>query len=445
MTGTGSALPMGPGKGLLAVGAGMAVSVGSSLVVTLAAIHYLPDAGAAGTYLTVFTTVIVVSAVLRLGLDQNAVRMLAAGIGGPGRRVSITRTSSAILAVVCVLVGVATVAGGTRALLDGALHLRLGSGNSAWVALWMTAECCRLVFSESLRGVGRTYGATVLGDCGRFLLLAVVCVALGAAHIRTTQGFIGASALTSLAVALVAGAWMVVVVGPHDRGRVRMGWIVRGSFPVYLAAVFAIAATQVGVIVVGGTLPHASAALFAAASRLSGLLLLPLSVVSLLISPVVSRASRGGDRSQLEAQIRLLTTGATAVSLAGYGAIAAGLPAFLSVVLPHRYGGVYALTLVLGLGALSTAVTGPNGLVLVMTGHAKVTAAVVGTATVLQIVAMVVAAQSVGLYGVAVASSAVLVAQNLALTYFAKRIAGIWTPALARRRAIRGTWALVHA
>lgn len=445
MTQGSSPLPMGPAKGLAAVGTGMAVSVGSSLLVTLAAIHYLPDAGAAGTYLTVFTTVIVVSAVLRLGLDQNAVRMLAGNTPGPGRRTSVTRTSSAILAAVCILVGVITAVGGTRAFLDGVLHLPLGFGNSVWIGLWLLCDCCRLVFSESLRGVGRTYGATVLGDAGRFLLLAVVCVALGAGHVRTTQAFIEASALTSLAVALVAAMWMALTVGPGDGGKVRMGPVVGGTFPIYLAAVFAIAATQVGVIVVGGALPHTSAALYAAASRISLLLLLPLSVVNLLISPVVARTSGCSDRSQLEAQIRLLTTGATAASVLGYGALAAGLPAFLSVFLPHRYSGVYALVLVLGIGAVSTVVTGPNGLVLVMTGHARMTAIVVGTATSVQILAMVLCAETVGLYGVAVAFSAVLVVQNLVLTFYAKRLVGVWTPMLVRRRAITGSWVMARS
>jgi O-antigen/teichoic acid export membrane protein len=338
--------------------------------------------------------------------------------------------------VVAIAIVVATLLGWTRLLLVNVLHLEVSSADAFWVALWMICDSSRLVFSESLRGLGHIYGATILGDAGRFFLLACTCVALGATGLATVHTFVEGSALTSLTVAIVA-ALRAAQLGDHGhRGNLAFAQLLSGTFPIYLTNVFAIIAIQSGVIVVGATLSHSAAALYGTASRVSLLLLLPLSIVSLLISPVIARAIHGRDPSRLEAQIRLLTTGATAVAVAGYLAIFALLPWFLRAFLPTTYRGAFGITLILAVGPLVSTGNGPNGLTLIMAGHGDVAAKVIGVVCFVQLGCMIAASDVFGIYGAAIVSSTAAILQNLILTLCVRRILGVWTPTLFRRQAV---------
>jgi len=211
-------------------------------------------------------------------------------------------------------------------------------------------------------------------------------------------------------------------------------------FPIYLATVFALFSTQSGVLVVAGVLAHPCAVLYGSASRISLLLLLPLSIVNLSVSPSIARSIDLPNRNRIEAQIRLLTTGASLIAMVGYALIAILFPLLSHALLPSNYEWMYPLTLVLALGPLTTTLTGPIGLALIMTDHASVTAKVSGMMCAIQLAGMIVACHLTGLYGVATVGCITPLFQNLILTIYARRILRIWTPTLFSHRSLNDMW-----
>lgn len=174
-------------------------------------------------------------------------------------------------------------------------------------------------------------------------------------------------------------------------------------------------------------LAAADLSLFAAAQRLSVLLVVPLTSLGVVFSPVVARLFDNDDRL-LE---RLLRTGAT---LAAAATMVVWLPLLLvpGPVLTVALGDdVFAaaapILLILTIGSMSNVLSGMCGTALTMSRHEGVATTVQWVAVIVRIGSGVIAAHLFGGVGLAASAAAVTAVMYATLWLLTRRRMGMWT------------------
>jgi O-antigen/teichoic acid export membrane protein len=201
--------------------------------------------------------------------------------------------------------------------------------------------------------------------------------------------------------------------------------------------------TMVGVLPTYATVPIVAALLdlsdagrLAIALQLTGIVVVPLQIVSLATMPTCATLHRDGDTAAIDTLVRTAST----LSLAGGVALTVplllGLDPILRVLGPS-FAASSSLVSILVIGQLVNAGLGPNGPTLQMIGLEREVVWVETAATILRLVAVVVAARAGSIVGVAFAITVTTALRNLALSTTLYRRAGILTLPHIPRRAHR--------
>ena len=202
--------------------------------------------------------------------------------------------------------------------------------------------------------------------------------------------------------------------------------VVNEAVPVVLTQVCGYGMSQLDIWIVGMCLSDSDVAIYGVARRLSLLIAVPLTQLSLAISSSIAELHAQGDKPNLQRVVKATAT---------VSAIASGLPtivliAFAGVALgmifePSYAEGANTLRILL-IGQIIFAFTGPCGPALMMTGHQRVSLwSLLG---VLPLFALApYAARHFGLEGIAVVFSVVLGLQNLIQWILVGRLLGIST------------------
>jgi O-antigen/teichoic acid export membrane protein len=277
-----------------------------------------------------------------------------------------------------------------------------------------------IVRSEAIRGLGWLALAWGPLQLGQPLLLLIVTAAMVsfATHLTAAMG-VGASILAYAANLIAQRGVLHARLGTRIKVEPKFNlspWLgVALSFVwIYLANAVIV---QAGVIVVGIFLRPQDVAIYNAAAATSGLITFPLYAVSALSAPKF--AALHAQKRQLEMQA--LVTNVTRWTFWPSLAIALILVAFGSIVLRLFGPGFeqgYATLLILTLGQLVNAFTGPVGLLLSMTGHQVVTARVLSTSAIFGVVFGLAFTRIWGSVGTAVAFSGAMVLWNAWLAVF---------------------------
>lgn len=208
-------------------------------------------------------------------------------------------------------------------------------------------------------------------------------------------------------------------------------WWLRSSVSMMLIAGGFLLNSYVGILAIGTLGGPAKAGVYAVVQNSTAVVVLFLTAANMALAPVVARLHARGDRRQLE-----LTT--QRVALAGFIASAPFCIAF--IVFPdaflHLFGsgfqtGSTALAIV-AIGQLVSAAAGPSGNVLMMTGHERIAARVVGIAAAVNLVLAVLLVPPLGVTGSGIAFAASVVLWNVALVLVARRRLGINVTAFQR-------------
>lgn len=430
------------------VSGGVLVAAGGSLLANVLVPNILPTAEA-GSYFTAASFVAIASVILRFGLDRAAVRLLASS--------DATSTSPVARRVLVVGVSVFIV---TWSISLPLWHLYFGAmfhmadidGGAFFVATWLAGETARSIFSEALRGIGRISAATWLGDAGRALLLLAGLALLWERPTPSIRDVVTAAAVASATISVVAVVRLFAASrGARTQGapqgtrqealnrsrRVLLGVVWAGA-PFLVTTVWGLVSNQGDILVASSTLTPASVAVYAAASKLSQILALPTVASAIVISPVVPMLWRTRSRQELERYVQGVTAQFGVVVIPASVLVLALSRWIFQVVYPSSYGGAASIFVVLCLGPISTALTGPNAFTLLMANEGRVVAGVTSAIGVLQAAGMVAASVSFGTMGLAVASSAGTVALNFSLALTLRRKLGIRIDLFAV--LFRGRW-----
>jgi O-antigen/teichoic acid export membrane protein len=186
---------------------------------------------------------------------------------------------------------------------------------------------------------------------------------------------------------------------------------------------------SVDVWVIGARAGESRVAVYAAAAKMVTLLSVTFMIVNQVLPPVIGELKARGDQALLERVLR-----GTAAAVAPPSLLILGVFVFAGEwVMRTAFGDFYAtgapiLTL-LACAHIVSVLTGSSVTVLLMTGNQRTAMWISGAAAAAATIGAMVAVRLAGTVGVALAIGLVLVAQQLATLFAAKKLAGVWTHA----------------
>jgi O-antigen/teichoic acid export membrane protein len=385
-----------------------------------------------GAYFTTFTMVMIGSTIAELGLDRTVVRLVAASIATdqPGK----ARHAVAIVFLYGTI-GSAAVALTFGLGLGGWLarnvyHSTLVAGLVPLGAGWIVATALQSLVVETFRGFQR-FAASTLFDA--FLVDVLSASAFGALFVFgrriDVNGVAGLSLAFTGAVALAGGALLLLRVrGLRGEGRVARHEAFGIAWPLLVTSIsIYLLGTGIDLLVLGAFRPQAAVALYGAASRLTLLVATPFMILQGVAPPIVAELHAQGRKRDLERSMRAVAT-------------LAGVPTFLLLtvfllfgheVMGLLYGAYFrqgaSILAILSVARLVAVWTGSCGVALMMTGHQRAMMYLTIATGICSVTGGVLLAPHFGAIGVAVATSASQIIQNLVQLFLAKRLVGVWT------------------
>jgi O-antigen/teichoic acid export membrane protein len=421
-------------RGSATVFVGMAAATVLTLVAN-AILARLLGHGQLGSYFLVFSMVTLGTTIAQMGLDRTVVRLVASsrGIGQRGRALEAIGLIFRIGALVSLGVAALVALGGGRFLAIHVYHSTAVAGVTGLAACWIVVNALLSLTAETFRGMQRFGRATLFS--GLAVDVALV-VAFGALYLRGAHPSLATAVTVSTAATaatLAIGLLMLrrpVLRMRGGRGMADTAEIVGSSLPLLITSLASfLVGTGVDLWVVGHFRPTPDVALYGAASRLVFFVATPLIIVSQVVPPIIAELHARGERAQLERALRTVAT------IAGFPA-AIVLIAFVAAgpwIMGTVYGGFFrqgaTVLAILSCARLMAVVTGSSGVTLTMTGHQRTMMTITVATGVCSLAAEVLLAPRYGITGVAAATCAAQIVQNILQLTFARIRAGIWTHA----------------
>ena len=289
--------------------------------------------------------------------------------------------------------------------------------------------------SSALRAQGSLWTALVPRDILWRLALPGAVLALFALGIVLS----GPDALV-LAAALLAGMlalqfWQAqrshYVLRPAWGGMVRRYWQQWGGISRWfmLGALIETAALNADVILVGLMLDLESSGIYFNAFRTAGLMTLFTFAIELVIAPMVAQHFHAGQMRQAQAIVTLCAWAGFVFSLLIFALFAFWGDWILSLFGPAYAGGTLVLIL-LSLGLLFDAATGPSKIVMMMTGHERAYVAIFGVIMGLGFLVQIAVIPAFGIVGAAAANMGARIVAQLAIALWCRLRIGLDTSLL---------------
>jgi O-antigen/teichoic acid export membrane protein len=304
------------------------------------------------------------------------------------------------------------------------------------VALWVPVAAVGPVLADVLRARARFGLALLLGEhVRRVVLVGVLVAAAGASHAPSLRTLLWWAVGIETAVYLAGLLVVVGVVGAPAPGTVAASpWrLLRRGSSFTLATLASVTVPQAGVWLLATLAPVGQVAVFAVAVRIAVLLAVPTAIVMRTLAPRIASAAATGRLAELQAPIRRTASWSTAVTALAVLVLAAAGPWLVPAVFGPGYAGALAPALVMCVGVLVNAWTGPCSVVLSHAGHERLVA---GSALVSAVAFFGLGSwwgAAWGGTGVAAAAAVAMSARNLYLARAARQRSGIRTIATTAR------------
>jgi O-antigen/teichoic acid export membrane protein len=350
--------------------------------------------------------------------------------GLPGKALAALRAGGAItfiagLVVSLLLIGVSAVAGAAQG--GPVLHLYAAAALILPLAL---AE----YWSSVLRAQGSVWTALTPRDIVWRLALPLLVVGLYYAGV----GLSGWAALLLTAAVLALSLGLQYLVASARRYEIAAGtaglkayWAEHGkaSWSFFMGTVLDSAALNVDIILVGLLVAPAAAGVYFNAFRTAGLLTLFMFAITLVVAPMVAQHYHAGEMRKAQAITALCAWAGFLFSLVVF----AGFLVFGDQVM-SLFGGNSEqgalLLVILSIGLLFDAATGPSRIVLMMTGHERDYVRIFGGIIVLGMIVQIPVIMAYGAVGAAVVNTVSRIAAQLAIAWFSRRRIGLDTTLL---------------
>ncbi len=295
--------------------------------------------------------------------------------------------------------------------------------------------------AETLRGAGRLFSARVVPNVLQPALVIGVAGAVALVSGHLDSAWILLSFAISYVVGLVFQQAALRRSQAPDDIRTRRSYETRSWFSVAMPLLrvkgYQLALNQSDIILVGAIAGVTASGVYSAASKTATLAQLIFSAVTLAVSPSISAAWAKGDKRSVERTVRA----SAQLSFFPTLVLTLGLILFGGSILRlfgAPFSAAYVSLVVLSLGRLGNALTGPVGMILGVTGHQRINARVYGLAAVEQLVLDLLLIPKYGVLGASIASTVTMLSWNALLFISVTRLLGIRLWPLPARESHRG-------
>ncbi len=197
----------------------------------------------------------------------------------------------------------------------------------------------------------------------------------------------------------------------------------------FLGTVLDSAALNIDIIFVGLLVAPAAAGVYFNAFRTAGLLTLFMFAITLVVAPMVARYYHGGEMRKAQAITALCAWAGFLFSLVVFVGFLVFGEQILSLFGEGQEQGKLILIL-LSVGLLFDAATGPSRIVMMMTGHERHYVRIFGSIVIAGMLVQLAVIPLFGLVGAAIVNMASRIAAQLAIAWFANRRIGLDTTLL---------------
>ena len=393
-------------RGTAANVAGLLAGVAAAFGVQVLLGRSLPAGGLALVTIAV-QVAFVASAGARFGMDVAAVRLvaIAQGAGEPGTLRSLVERCAGVAAVASV-VAAAAIAAASPLTGDRAGAIAIGAAGLPFIAV----ANVYLGATRGLKRMGPTLAVFWIGQPVVWILLAAVAIAAGG----ETDAAVAAYGVSWAVAAVAARAlWRAAAAGmgdaPAPRAEVRAA--IAYGLPRAPSALLAQALFWGDLFVLAHYRHGAPLDAYAAAGRVSQLVLLFLTSANLIFAPFAADLHARGERARLDALFKQATRWALAGTLPAAIVLAVAAPEALRAFGPGYDQGATPLRIMLA-GQTVNVATGGVAFVLIMVGLTGIDLADNLLAAVLLIALAAPLASAEGPTGAAIASALTLAGVN---------------------------------
>jgi O-antigen/teichoic acid export membrane protein len=350
--------------------------------------------------------------------------------GKPDTALAALRSGGAItiiasLVVVVLLAGVSAVTGAV-------------GGGPVWHLYASVALILPLALAEYWSSALRAQGSVWTGLSPRDLVwrtvlpLAVVAIWYSQVPLSGWGALLLTAAVLALSLALqywLARARHYEIAAGTTGLRGYWGAHGKASRSFFLGTVLDSAALNVDIIFVGLLVAPAAAGVYFNAFRTAGLLTLFMFAITLVVAPMVAQHYHAGEMRKAQAITALCAWAGFLFSLVVF----AGFLLFGDQVM-SLFGGSHEqgtlLLIILSVGLLFDAATGPSRIVMMMTGHEREYVRIFGAVIVLGMIVQIPVILAYGAIGAAVVNTLARIAAQVAIAWYSHRRIGLDTTLL---------------
>ena len=435
--------------GALWAGAGRLISIAGNIVATMVLARAI-SASDYAVYFVGLTTIVIVSSIGSLGMDQVVVRFVAipASRGDPAGIRQVVARCLGIVAFGALLVSAAFQLLGPFFFIS-ILRMPGLVVYTGMLAASIFFAILQRQLAETFRALNDIRMATLSGGMrnGGALNAVIICVAMVALWVDG-QLTLFTSLLTMLGASVAIVAMSAFVLWKRLRSReprqlattapiLGLSVAIHEGWPLGLAA-FIVALNSLGSVWLASPLDTAShVALFAMAQRVVLFLIAPMIIINAILPPIVAELHSAGQLPRMERVIKSIGGLVLLPSLLLFGLLVfAGRP-ILQLMFGAYYEAAYPVMILLSAGQAMNIATGAWQIVLPMTGskHQLLISSVIAVVT--QFALGLGLGYFYGVLGVAIGCCASIIITNLAGMLMVRRKLGIWTYASLNWHTVR--------
>lgn len=411
-------------------GASLAVNIcgaGAALITQLILVRLMGRVEF-GIYATALAALSVLVFFCRLGMDTALVRYVAvyADREDWGLLRGIMRKSNIAVSIAGALAGAALLFAGW--VFGPAM--RAGLAPTLQVAAFLLPVLALLGLAcANLKGFKRAAMALLPESMLIPLVISVAAVAYRAASPSTltaprVMAMHFASALIVLAAAQLVLRREAPRVSRSAKRKYRTAEWIATARPLLFMSGMSILLQRTGTLLVGVFMGTTEAGNFSVAIRIATLISFGLAAVNAIAAPMIAEMYARHDKDELQRMLRHTALGIVAFTVPVCAGILA-LGKWLLEIFHPAYGMAYSALVCLSLGQTVSALTGPVGYLLVMTGHQVASARATGAVAALSMVLHLVLIPLYGLVGAGIASALALAVLNLWQGYIVRTRVGV--------------------
>lgn len=210
-------------------------------------------------------------------------------------------------------------------------------------------------------------------------------------------------------------------------------WL-RTSAPLSLMSGLFLILKQSDVVMVGAFLGTTQAGIYGVASRVAMLLGFGLNAVNSIAAPMISELYSQGRIKELQRMVSLAGFGVTVFSLVT-GVIMISMGEFILGLFGFTFVDGYAALVILLIGQLVSALAGPTGFLMTMTGHQKQAAQIVSVSVISNILLNIILIPIMGISGAAISTTIAIILWNISMLVYIRVKLDIDSTALSLVRA----------